>query len=77
MKENLLQLGFLQGRELAIITCTTVGGQSSIDRYEVMIQFAFQHRYKRFLKLKYKNHLIFFNRSSTNQYTNYPLLKNC
>ncbi|WP_107925140.1 PucR family transcriptional regulator [Lysinibacillus parviboronicapiens] len=59
MKENLLQLGFLQGRELAIITCTTVGGQSSIDRYEVMIQFAFQHRYKRFLKLKYKNHLIF------------------
>ncbi|MGE7091827.1 PucR family transcriptional regulator [Lysinibacillus sp. NPDC048646] len=59
MKENLLQLGFPQGRELAIITCSTIGGQTNIDRYEVMIQFAFQHRYKRFLKLKYKNHLIF------------------
>ncbi|MGE6517512.1 PucR family transcriptional regulator [Lysinibacillus sphaericus] len=59
IKESLLQLGFPQGRELAIISCTTIGGQSSIDRYEVMIQFAFQHRYKRFLKLKHKNHLIF------------------
>lgn len=58
-KVQLAQLGFPQGRELAIITCTTIGVQSSIDRYEVMIQFAFQHRYKRFLKLKHKNHLIF------------------
>lgn len=58
-KEQLTQLGFPQGRELAIITCTTIGTQTNIDRYEVMIQFAFQHRYQRFLKLKHKNHLIF------------------
>ncbi|MEK4230189.1 PucR family transcriptional regulator [Solibacillus sp. FSL H8-0538] len=59
IEQNLAQLGFLQGTELAIITCTTIGAQSSIERYEVMIQFAFQNRYQRFLKLKYKNHLIF------------------
>ncbi|MBL3729125.1 PucR family transcriptional regulator [Lysinibacillus sp. HST-98] len=59
MKDQLAQLGFPQGRELAIITCTTIGSQAAIDRYEVMIQFAFQNRYQRFLKLKHKNHLIF------------------
>ncbi|MGE7673694.1 PucR family transcriptional regulator [Lysinibacillus sp. NPDC094403] len=59
IKDQLALLGFPQGRELAIISCTTKGPQSSIDRYEVMIQFAFQNRYKRFLKLKHKNHLIF------------------
>ena len=59
IKQNLAQLGFPQGTELAIITCTTIGAQSRIDRYEVMIQFAFQNRYKRLLKLKHKNHLIF------------------
>ncbi|MEK5231529.1 PucR family transcriptional regulator ligand-binding domain-containing protein [Lysinibacillus sp. FSL K6-0232] len=59
IKEQLAQLGFPQGRELAIITCTTIDTQAAIDRYEVMIQFAFQNRYKHFLKLKHKNHLIF------------------
>lgn len=59
MKDQLAQLGFPQGRELAIITCTTVGTQASIDRYEVLVQFAFQNRYQRFLKLKHKNYLIF------------------
>ncbi|MEK4486385.1 PucR family transcriptional regulator ligand-binding domain-containing protein [Psychrobacillus sp. FSL H8-0484] len=59
IKQNLTQLGFPPGSELAIITCTTTDAQSRIDRYEVMIQFAFQNRYKRFLRLKYKNHLIF------------------
>lgn len=59
MKDQLAQLGFPQGRELAIITCTTIGSKAAIDRYEVMIQFAFQNRYQRFLKLKHKNHLIF------------------
>ncbi|KOS69095.1 transcriptional regulator [Lysinibacillus contaminans] len=59
IKQNLAQLGFPKGTELAIITCKTIAAQSRIDRYEVMIQFAFQNRYKRFLKLKYKNHLIF------------------
>jgi len=59
IKDQLAQLGFPQGRELAIITCTTVGTRASIDRYEVMVQFAFQNRYQRFLKLKHKNHLIF------------------
>ncbi|KOY83123.1 PucR family transcriptional regulator ligand-binding domain-containing protein [Lysinibacillus macroides] len=59
IKEQLAQLGFPQGRELAIITCTTIDAQATIDHYEVMIQFAFQNRYQRFLKLKHKNHLIF------------------
>lgn len=59
IKQHLAQLGFQKGTELAIITCKTIGAQSRIDRYEVMIQFVFQNRYKRFLKLKYKNHLIF------------------
>lgn len=59
IKDQLAQLGFPQGRELAIITCTTTGTQATIDRYEVMIQFAFQNRYQRFLKLKHKNYLIF------------------
>lgn len=59
IKDQLTLLGFPQGREFAIISCTTKGAQASIDRYEVMIQFAFQNRYKRFLKLKHKNHLIF------------------
>ncbi len=59
MKDQLAQLGFPQGRELAIITCTTVGTQASIDRYEVLVQFAFQNHYQRFLKLKHKNYLIF------------------
>ncbi|MFF2793252.1 PucR family transcriptional regulator [Lysinibacillus xylanilyticus] len=59
IKDQLALLGFPQGRELAIISCTTNGAQANIDRYEVMIQFAFQNRYKRFLKLKHKNYLIF------------------
>lgn len=59
LKDQLLQLGFPQGRELAIISCTAIGGQASIDRYEVILQFAFQNKYQRFLKLKHKNHLIF------------------
>ncbi|MEB2300987.1 PucR family transcriptional regulator ligand-binding domain-containing protein [Lysinibacillus xylanilyticus] len=59
IKDQLALLGFPQGRELAIISCTTNSVQTNIDRYEVMIQFAFQNRYKRFLKLKHKNHLIF------------------
>lgn len=59
IKQNLAQRGFQQGTELAIITCTTLSEQSRIDRYEVLIQFAMQNRYKRFLKLKYKNQLIF------------------
>lgn len=59
IKDQLALLGFPQGRELAIISCTTNGAHANIDRYEVMIQFAFQNRYKRFLKLKHKNHLIF------------------
>ncbi|GAB0166694.1 PucR family transcriptional regulator ligand-binding domain-containing protein [Lysinibacillus sp. CTST325] len=59
IKDQLALLGFPQGRELAIISCTTNGAQTNIDRYEVMIQFAFQNRYKRFLKLKHKNHLVF------------------
>lgn len=59
IKEQLAQLGFPQGRELAIITCTTIDAQATIDRYEIMIQFALQNRYQRFLKLKHKNHLIF------------------
>ncbi|MDM5247390.1 PucR family transcriptional regulator ligand-binding domain-containing protein [Lysinibacillus sp. G4S2] len=59
IKDQLALLGFPQGKEFAIISCTTNGLQTSIDRYEVMIQFAFQNRYKRFLKLKHKNHLIF------------------
>lgn len=58
-KQNLAQLGVQQGTELAIITCTTIDAKCRIDRYEVMIQFALQNKYKRFLKLKYKNHLIF------------------
>ncbi|MCZ2259941.1 PucR family transcriptional regulator [Sporosarcina sp. G11-34] len=58
-RQNLTQFGFPQGAELAIITCTTTDARSSIDRYEVLIQFAFQNRYKRFLRLKHKNHLIF------------------
>lgn len=67
IKENLAQLGCTQGTELAIITCTTIGAQNRIDSYEVMIQFAFQNRYKRLLKLKYKNHLIFLvNRAHIN-----------
>ncbi|MFJ7732077.1 PucR family transcriptional regulator [Lysinibacillus sp. NPDC097231] len=59
IKDQLTQLGFPQGRELAIISCTTNSAQVTIDRYEVLIQFAFQNRYKRFLKLKHKNYLIF------------------
>lgn len=59
IKDQLALLGFPQSRELAIISCTTHNIQANIDRYEVMIQFAFQNRYKRFLKLKHKNHLIF------------------
>ncbi len=59
IKEQLTQLGFPQGRELAIITCTTIDAQATIDRYEIMIQFALQNRYQRLLKLKHKNHLIF------------------
>ncbi|MGE7688806.1 PucR family transcriptional regulator [Lysinibacillus sp. NPDC097214] len=59
IKDQLALLGFPLGRELAIISCTTNSVQTNIDRYEVMIQFAFQNRYKRFLKLKHKNHLIF------------------
>jgi len=59
IKDQLVLLGFPQGRELAIIVCTTDSSQANIDRYEVIIQFAFQNRYKRFLKLKHKNHLIF------------------
>jgi len=59
IKDQLALLGFPQGRELAIISCTTNSVQTNIDRYEVIIQFAFQNRYKRFLKLKHKNHLIF------------------
>jgi len=59
IKDQLVLLGFPQSRELAIISCTTNNVQVNIDRYEVMIQFAFQNRYKRFLKLKHKNHLIF------------------
>lgn len=59
LKQNLTQLGFQQDTELAIITCTTINEKKRIDRYEVLIQFAIQNKYKRFLKLKYKNHLIF------------------
>lgn len=59
IKQTLTQLGFPPNSEYAIITCTTIDAQSRIDRYEVMIQFAFQNRYKHFLKLKHKNHLIF------------------
>jgi len=58
-RQSLTQLGFPQGAELAIITCTTTDARSSIHRYEVLIQFAFQNRYKCYLKLKHKNHLIF------------------
>lgn len=56
---KLTQLGFPQGTELAIITCTTTDAQCSIDQYEVLIQFALQNRYKRILRLKHKNHLIY------------------
>lgn len=42
MKDQLAQLGFPQGRELAIITCTTIGSQAAIDRYEVMINSLFK-----------------------------------
>lgn len=59
IKQNLAQLEFQQGTELAIITCTTIDAKKRIDRYEVLIQFSIQNKYKRFLKLKYKNHLIF------------------
>jgi len=58
-RQKLTKIGFPQGVELAIITCTTTDAHSSIDRYEALIQFAFQNRYKRFLRLKHKNHLIF------------------
>ncbi|MHA6259376.1 PucR family transcriptional regulator [Sporosarcina sp. CAU 1771] len=57
-RQNLTQFGFPQGTELAIITCTTTDARS-IDPYEFLIQHAFQNRYKRFLRLKHKNHLIF------------------
>lgn len=66
-RKILTQLGFTQGAELAIITCTTTDTHSSIDRYEVPIQFAFQNRYKRILRLKFKNQLIFLiNRTQIN-----------
>jgi PucR family transcriptional regulator, proline-responsive transcriptional activator len=58
-RKNLMQLGFPQSAEFAIITCTTTDARGSIDSYEILIQFAFQNRYKRFLRLKHKNHLIF------------------
>ncbi|QUW23600.1 PucR family transcriptional regulator ligand-binding domain-containing protein [Sporosarcina sp. Marseille-Q4063] len=58
-RKSLMQLGFPQSAELAIITCTTTDARSSIDSYENLIQFAFQNRYKRFLRIKHKNHLIF------------------
>ncbi|WP_210471516.1 PucR family transcriptional regulator [Sporosarcina sp. 6E9] len=58
-RKNLMQLGFPQSAELAIITCTTTDACSNIDSYEILIQFAFQNRYKRFLRLKHKNHLIY------------------
>lgn len=59
IKQNLSHFGFPPSSEFAIITCTTTDAASRIDKYEVMIQFAFQNRYKRFLRLKHKNHLIF------------------
>jgi PucR family transcriptional regulator, proline-responsive transcriptional activator len=58
-RKNLMQLGFPQSAEFAIITCTTTDARGSIDSYEILIQFAFQNRYKRFLRLKHKNHLIY------------------
>ncbi|UZN00750.1 hypothetical protein OL548_15580 [Lysinibacillus sp. MHQ-1] len=76
MKDQLAQLGFPQGRELAIITCTTVGTQASIDRYEVLVQFAFQNHYQRFLKLKHKNYLIFLIDKTQINTPNIPFSKN-
>jgi len=58
-RHNLTQIGFPQGTDLAVITCTTTDARSSIDRYEALIQFAFQKRYKHFLKIKHKNQLIY------------------
>ncbi|MBD7982987.1 PucR family transcriptional regulator ligand-binding domain-containing protein [Sporosarcina sp. Sa2YVA2] len=72
---NLTQLGFPQGTELAIITCTTTDAQSSIDQYEVLIQFALQNRYKQILRLKHKNHLIYLISRSQITTVNSPFSK--
>lgn len=74
-RQNLTQLGFPSGTELAIITCTTTDAHNSIDQYEVLIQFALQKRYKRILRLKHKNQLIFLINRSQITTSNCPFSK--